>query len=131
MSLLTRALGMGRQLANARMTETVTAGRYKDGTDEETGNPTRVLVEAFYSGPARVKYVSLAVTEREEPSQVLAAQQPLMSVPTTAPAIPEGLEVHVESSSSDPGLVGRFYRVQGAPQAGQTTSHRYPLQELS
>ncbi len=131
MSMLNRALGMGRMLADARMTETVTVGVYKDGTDETTGDPTRVLVEEHYSGKGRIKYASISVSDSSEPSQIVAVQEPLLSVPTGSPAVPVGDEVHVTASTADSSLVGRTYRVEGAPQAGQTTSHRYQLKQLS
>ena len=129
MSLLNRALGMGRRLAEARMTETVTVGSYRDGTGPD-GSPTRVLVELRYSGKGRVKYPSAAVSDRSDPSVVFGVQEPLLSPPTSASDVLEGDEVHVDSSTADLSLVGRVYGVQGAPQAGQTTSHRFSLKEL-
>ena len=129
MSLLNRALGMGRNLANVRMTETVTVGRYEDGTDEVTGDPIRVLAETHYTGPARVKYQSLTAMTRVEASQVFVEQEPMLSVPTGT-VLADGDEVHVQASTVDPLLVGRILYVHGAPQSGQTTSERYPLKEV-
>lgn len=131
MSLLTNALSMGRGMAEARMTETVTIGLFDSGTDPVTFDPIRVLVEERYSGKARVKYPSGAVSDRSEPAQVVAEQDLLLSIPTGSPAAHEGDEVRVDSSTVDPSLVGRMYGIKGRPQAGQTTSHRYPLKELS
>jgi hypothetical protein len=37
----------------------------------------------------------------------------------------------VLASSVDPSLVGRKFRVAGNAQAGQVTSHRYPVEEVS
>ena len=129
MSLLNRALGMGRNLANARMTDAVSVGRYEDGTDEVTGDPIRVLIESHYVGPARVKYQSLTAMTRVEASQVFVEQEPMLSVPTGT-VLADGDEVHVQASAVDPLLVGRVFYVHGAPQAGQTTSERYPLKEI-
>lgn len=131
MSLLKNALGMGRNMADARMTEMVTIGLFEDRTDPVTLNPIRVLVEERYSGKARVKYPSGAVSNRSEPSQVVAEQDVMLSIPTGSPAAFEGDEVRVDASTADPSLVGRAYGIKGRPQAGQTTSHRYPLKELS
>jgi len=113
------------------MSETVTVGLFADGTDETTGDPTRVLVTSRYVGKARVKYPSLGVSERSEPSNVFAVQQTMLSIPTGAPELREGDEVSVTGSTVDTGLVGRRYKIAGAAQAGQTTSHRYPLTELT
>lgn len=131
MSPLNGALRMGRGMAEARMTETVTIGRFNPGTDPVTLDPIWVLVEARYSGKARVKYPSSSVMDRSEPSQVVAVQDLLLSIPTGSPLAYEGDEVRVDASVVDPALVGRMYGIKGAPQAGQTTSHRYPLKELS
>lgn len=131
MSLLNRALGMGRSLAESRMTETVTVGLFQDKTDETTGAPIRVLVESKYQGKARVKYPSLAITERSEPAQPVSVQEPYLSIPTGSPALAEGDEILITASAADSRLVGLTARVGGSPQQGQTTSHRYPLRELS
>lgn len=131
MSLLNRALGMGRMLAEARMTETVTVGVYQDGTDAATGEPTRVLVEQHYAGPGRIKYPSLGVTPANSPSLDAAAQVPYLSVTSDEATIQVGDEVHVTASTADSSLVGRTFKVEGRPQSGQTTSHRFPLIQLS
>ena len=125
-----RMLQRGRQMSESRMSETVTAGVYKDGTDEN-GDATRVLVTERYAGKGRIKYESLAVSDSDDSSQVVASQTPMLSVPTGSPVLHEGDEVHVTASEADEALVGRFYGVEGAPQSGQTTSLRYPLRELS
>lgn len=130
MSLLTNALGMGRNMADARMTETVTIGRFKDEHDSD-GAPTRELVDTYYTGKARVKLSSLAVSGSNATSQDVSAQQPYVSIPTGSPAIPKGAEVQVSASTVDPLLVGLMLEVEGRSQSGQTTSHRYPLKGLS
>lgn len=130
MSLLGGALSMGRRMAEARMTETVTIGSFKDGVAAD-GAPTRVLVTSRYSGKARVKFPSLSVSGSGEPSQPVSTQQPYVSIPTGSPPIPEGDEVRVDASTVDERLVGLIVEIDGEPQAGQTTSHRYPLKSLS
>lgn len=129
MSLLNRALGMGRRLAEARMTETVTIGVYRDGTDPETGDPVRVLEELHYEGAGRIKYPSLGVTPVNDPSLDASAQMPYLSVGDGVD-VQVGDEVHVVASTVDESLVGRTYSVEGRPQSGQTTSHRFPLIEI-
>src|SRR5690606_10793964 len=120
---------MGRRLAVSRMTETVQVGRFEDGVDA-SGAPTRVLVMERYAGVGRVKYPTMAVSDRDEPSQVFGVQDVALSVPTDSPELVEGDEVLVSASTADGGLVGRTYRVAGSAQAGQTTAHRYPVKEL-
>ena len=131
MSLLNRALAAGRRLADARMTETVTAGVYEEADPAPDGSPIHVLVEERYTGKARVKYESLAVSESDNTSQLVATQTPFASIPTGSARLFEGDELHVTASTADGLLVGRKYTVAGSAQAGQTTAHRYPLKELS
>ena len=120
-----------RYRLESRMTETVQAGPYRDGTDPDTGDATHVLVEAFCDGKGRIKYESLTVSDSDTSSQVVASQRLILSIPTDSPRLQEGFGVRVTASTSDELLVGRFYSVEGSPESGQTTSHRYPLKELS
>jgi hypothetical protein len=123
-------LERGRRNAEVRMTETVEVGTFKDDVDSD-GAPIRVPVVSRYSGIGRIKYESLTLTDTDKSAQVVAVQRPLLSVPVTSPLLHDGDEVKVVASSADGLLVDRTYSVEGAPQAGQTTSHRYPLKELS
>lgn len=121
-----------RREADARMTEIVRAGTYTDGTDEDTGDQTRVIVEVLYEGPARVRYSANAVRGDDRVGQVFASQDITVSIPTAAQTrIPDGAAIEVLASTVDPVLVGRVYTVDGAPAMGQTTAHRYPVTELS
>lgn len=124
-------LERGRRNAEVRMTETVQVGVFKDDTDEVSGDAIHVLVEEHYEGKARIKYESLTASDSDSSSQVVAAQTPMLSVPVTTSRLPDGDGVKVTASTSDGILINRFYTIKGAPQAGQTTSHRYPLRELS
>lgn len=119
-----------RAEAVSRMTDTVTAGLYTDGTDETTGDPTRVLVSERYAGVARLRLPSQNVTNAQAPSMPVAVQEPTLSIPWGSPRLFIGDEVLV-TGSDDPVLVGRRFRIQGNAQAGQTTAHRYPLQDIA
>jgi len=113
------------------MSETVTVGSFTDGVAED-GSPTRVPVVARYeSKPGRIKYESLNAQEQDGAGSPVAMQTPHLSVPSGSPQFFEGDEVLVVASAADALLVGRVYRVTGSAQAGQTTAHRYPLEELS
>lgn len=123
-----------RAEAVSRMRETVLVGKFTDGTDEETGDPTRVLVEQRYPAPgeagrARIRWGSREVTNAEAPSMPVTVQEPYLSVPFGSPLLRDNDEV-VCLTSDDPILVGRRFRIQGYPVAGQVTAHRYPLEEL-
>jgi hypothetical protein len=119
-----------RTEAVSRMTDIVSAGLYTDGTDETTGDPTRVLASERYAGRARVRLPSQNVTNAQAPSMPVAVQEPTLSIPWGSARLFIGDEVLV-TASDDPVLIGRRFRVQGNAQAGQTTAHRYPLQEIA
>jgi hypothetical protein len=112
------------------MSETVVVGSFTDGHDDQ-GNPTRVPVVTRYEGPGRIKYESLAVSEQDGAGSPVASQAPFLSLPSSSEMAYEGDEVLVTASSSDALLADRQYRIAGVPQAGQTTSHRFPLEEIS
>ena len=127
---IARALPGLRAEAVSRMTDTVTSGTFTDGTDETTGDPTRVLVTDRYTGRGRLRLSSQNVTNAQAPSMPVAVQEPTLSIPWGSPRLLIGDEV-LCTGSDDPILVGRRFRVQGNAQAGQTTAHRNPLQEIT
>lgn len=132
MSIQAGALRMGRRLANSTFTETVIVGRFEEQTDPSTGDAVKALVgDPTYSGPGRIKYPSLAVNSTVSASQPMGEQLPVLKVPSGSAVAARGEEVHVTASTVDDGLVGRVYRINGNPQLGQTTAHRYPLEDLS
>ena len=119
-----------RAQAESRMSETVLVGIFRDGSDAD-GNATRVLVTERYSGKARVRYPSYAVSELSPASQPLAQQDVIVSIPVGSGPVFEGDEVLVTGSTADPNVIGRRFRVKGQPAAGQTTAYRIPVIEQS
>lgn len=124
-------LARGRAKTEQRMTETVTAGLFKLQTNPDTGVAERTVVTERYAGKAQVKYPSTVVGEAAAASQTVATQDVIVKMPVDAPRLHEGDDIAVTASTADGSLVGRVYRVKGSPQAGQTTSHRYPVREVS
>jgi len=131
MSMLVTALGMGRRAANARMTETVTVGRWTEARPSGSLDPVLTLAETYYSGSARVKYPSASAVVRAPAGQQVAETNIVLSLPSGSVAVPTGALVRVDSSTADSMITGRFFRVDGPAQAGQTTAHRYPVVEES
>jgi hypothetical protein len=111
------------------MHDSVQVGRFEDGVNEETGDPTWELVTERYTGSGRIRWGSREVTNADAPSMPITVQEPYLSVPFGSPLLRDNDEVLV-AASEDPILVGRRFRVQGYPVAGQVTAHRYPLEEL-
>lgn len=118
-----------RAEAESRMTDTVEAGLYRDGTDPTTGDPTRTLILERYAGLGRIRYGSREVSNSNTVSMPVGVQEPYLSVPFGSARIMVGDEVQV-TASADPILVGRAFRIAGAPIAGAVTAYRYPLEEL-
>ena len=99
------------------------------GTDPVTGDPTRTLIVERYTGIGRIRYGSREVSNSNTVSMPVGVQEPYLSVPFGSARIMVGDEVQV-TASADPILVGRAFRVAGAPIAGAVTAYRYPLEEL-
>lgn len=125
------AVQRGRARAEERMRETIVAGRWRDSVDPATGDATRVLDVERYRGIAEVKYASLTVTITDRAAARVASQAPMVKTPLDAPILLEGDEVLVEASASDSRLVGVRVLIDGVPQSGLVTAHRYPAKELS
>lgn len=126
---IANALPALRAEAESRMTENVTVGVFEDGTDETTGDPTRVLVTERYTGKARVRWGSREVTNANAPAMPVTVQEPYMSVPFGTARFFDDDEV-VVNDSPDAILVGRTFSIQGDAIAGQVTAYRYPMEEL-
>lgn len=118
-----------RAEAESRMTDVVQVGRFVDATDPVSGDPTRVLDVERYEGMARIRWGSREVSNSDVVSSPVGTQEPYLSVPFGTARFWADDEVLV-TGSSDPLLVGRQFRVQGAAIAGQVTAYRYPLTEL-
>lgn len=118
-----------RAEAESRMDETVLVGRFKDGTDEATGDPTRVMETERYTGKARIRWGSREVSNSSAVGSPVGTQEPYLSVPFGTERFFNEDEVEC-TASPDPILVGRRFQIQGAPVAGQVSAYRYPLTEL-
>lgn len=124
-------LAQGRQKVAASMSESVVVGTYAETVNSTTLATTRSVVEEHYSGPATITYPTLAVSDREAAGQLAIATELILKVPTDAALLPVGDLVMISASTADANLIGREYIISGPPQAGQVTSHRYPLKEFT
>lgn len=126
---LAQALPGLRAEAESRMVETVLVGRFREGVDEVTGDPTRVIDVERYLGKARIRWGSREVSNSTAIGSPVGTQEPYLSVPFGSPRFFNEDEVEC-TASPDPILVGRRFQIQGAPVAGAVTAYRYPLTEL-
>ncbi|WP_447948216.1 DUF6093 family protein [Microbacterium maritypicum] len=127
---ISSALPVLRAEAESRMDEVVLVGRFKDGTDPETGDPTRMMETERYDGIGRIRWGSREVSNSQATGSPAAMQEPYLSVPFGTARFFTDDEVEC-TGSTDPLLVGRRFKVSGGASAGQVTAYRYPLEELS
>lgn len=125
-----RMLIRGQHMADSRMSETVLVGKFRDGTDPDTKEATRVLETERYTGKARIRWGSREVSNSQATGSPVAMQEPYLSVPFGTARFFTNDEVEC-SASPDPLLVGRRFKLSGAAAAGQVSAYRYPLEELS
>ena len=125
-----RMLIRGQHMADSRMSETVLVGKFRDGTDPDTKEATRVLETERYTGKGRIRWGSREVSNSQATGSPVAMQEPYLSVPFGTARFFTDDEVEC-SSSPDPLLVGRRFKISGAAAAGQVSAYRYPLEELS
>jgi hypothetical protein len=121
-------LGMGRNMANARMTETVRVGILTEGVDEDTLDPITTFTPE-YEGPARVSWKTYTVQQATPGDQPAALSTPILSLPSGTLGVTVDMRVVVDASTADAAMVGRTFRIKGLPQSGQTTALRFPLEE--
>lgn len=124
------ALPVLRAEAESRMTETVVVGKFVDGTDPVTLEPSRVLEHERYAGVGRIRWNSREVSNSQATGSPAAMQEPYLSVPFGTARFFTDDEVEC-TGSTDPLLAGRRFKISGGASAGQVTAYRYPLEELS
>lgn len=125
-----RMLIRGQHMADSRMSETVLVGKFRDGTDPDTKEATRVLDTERYTGMGRIRWGSREVSNSQATGSPVAMQEPYLSVPFGTARFFTDDEVEC-NASPDPMLVGRRFKISGAAAAGQVSAYRYPLEELS
>jgi hypothetical protein len=132
LSIVSGTLAWGRSQAANRFTESL---RFYSSDGVTVDPDTLDDVEAttvLHTVPGRIKFPTLTVSERSAVGQVFATQQVNVHVAVgSTPNVRVDHFVVVLASTVDPSLVGRKFRVSGNAQAGQVTSHRYPVEEVS
>lgn len=132
MTILGGVLGMGRAQASQRFTETFKVFRVTQVLNETTGLYVDTEVVVYASVAGQLKFPSLTVREREQGAQVPAVQDILIKVAVgSTPLVQIDHLWRCTASTVDVSLVGRVVRTKGLPQAGQVTSHRYPVEAVS
>ena len=131
MSLLNRSLGLGRRLAEGRMTEVFDFYTVHRGEDPDTLQPIDVETVIAAGVKGRLKITSSSVSEKDIAGQSPAVMQREVHVPLGAVNVGPSVFVRVVSSASDPSIVGRVFRTGMRSAGGQVTAARYPVEEAS
>lgn len=121
-----------REEAESRFTETFDVFTVTRDMDETTGVYADTEVNAYTAVAGQVKFPTLTVREREQGAQTPAIQDVILKVAVgSTPNVVVGHLWRCVASMVDPSLVGRVWRTKGDPQAGQVTTHRYPVEQVS
>lgn len=126
------ALPYLRSQAESRMTETFRIFEVTGTTTDPDSDLQVVDVETDrYTGPGRLVFRSSVVSDADVGSQLVAVQGARVDLPVSVSGVGTDMVAVVTGSSADPSLVGRRFRVEGMPAAGQTTAHRYSVVEVT
>lgn len=131
MSLVSRSLGMGRALAEARMTEVFTFYTVTRGEDPVTLQPVDVEHVIAANVKGRLRITSSVWSDKAIAGQEPATMQREVHVPLGTAVVGPSVFVRVVSSTVDPSIVGRVFRTGMRSGGGQVTAARYPVEEVS
>jgi hypothetical protein len=122
-------LGLGRNFAEARMTDTVLITRETEPVfDEETGTYTPSTT-TIYNGPARLKLTSTVVGSVDAQGQNLAAQTPRLDLPVaTSGGVQVNDSAEITASVNDPASVGLRLNIEGVFFQTDATARRFPVE---
>lgn len=122
------ALGMGRRMAESRMTDTCTITRAGSPTwDESKGEYTSTAV-SVYSGPCRVKHPSTVARDVDAGSQLLAVTQLELHLPVSAVGVRADDLVTITGSETRAEQSGRKFTVTAPFDGSQTTALRFRIE---
>ena len=122
-------LGMGRSMAESRMTDSCKVFRLVKATvpDEDSGTyPTTEVVA--YSGSCRIKHPSTAGKDVDAGSQLLVMSQVEVHLPLSASGVLPADTVEITACPTRPDQVGRRFTIDAPFDGSQTTALRYRVQ---
>lgn len=126
------ALPFFREQALSRMSESFRVYMVTGRTQDPDDDLREIDVEEdTYVGVGRIVFRSSVVSDVTVASQLLASQGARMDLPAGTSGVGTGMFAVVTASTSDVSLVGRRFRVEGMPAAGQTTAARFQVVEVT
>lgn len=121
-------LGMGRRIAESRMTDTCKVTRVIRGAMNDATGKHAVTVTEVYSGPCRVKHPTTVAKDVEAGSQLLAVGSLEVHVPVGTAVFAADDLVEITGSVSRADQVGRKFTVLSPFDGTQTTALRYRVE---
>lgn len=121
-------LGMGRKLAEARMTDQCRVTRPGPKVWDEAAGQNVHLPVTVYEGPCRVKHPTVAAAEVDAGSQLLTVSALQVHFPVDAVEVRSGDAVEITTSPTRPAETGRKFRVVSEFDGSQTTALRFRVE---
>lgn len=129
MSMFGNALGMGRRMAESRMTDTISVSRGGgEWLNPETDEYEDVDPSDVYSGPARIRHGSGTPGDVEAGSQLLTVGALEVHVPVGSAVFQPDDLITVTACPTRPDQVGRKFIVVAPFDGSGTTAVRYRVE---
>ena len=125
----------GREAAEALMVDTISFAD-DDGTttfNSTTGEYESTAGTVLYAGPCQVQVSGPSVSEAIVGEQQLALERIIVKIPVGSDPVPVNSvgTITAVGDASDPGLVGKRYRVIGSHAKTYATARRLPCELIS
>lgn len=121
-------LGMGRTMAEARMTDQCRITRPGPKVwDEDAGVHVSVPV-TVYEGSCRIKHPSTSAADVEAGSQLVTVSQLQLHLPVTATGVRVGDTAEIVASPTRPAQAQRRFRIADPFDGSQTTALRFRVE---
>lgn len=125
-------LATGRRLADSLMVDTCTITRTTGaGAQSETTGRITPTSTTVYAGPCQVRVPQAVADTPEVGGRTATIQQAIVKVPVAVTDIEVGDVVTVVSSTHDPELVGRQYRVGALHHKTYATARKFAVDEIT
>lgn len=121
-------LGLGRRMAESRMTDTCKVVRAVQGAFNESTGKRQVTLTEVYSGPCRVKHPTTAAKPAEAGSQLLVMSALEVHLPVTATGVRAEDVVEITASATRAEQAGRRFKIVAPFDGSQTTALRFRVE---
>lgn len=121
-------LGMGRRMAEGRMTDTCKVVRPVPGVLNEATGKRAVTYTEVFAGPCRVKHPTTAAKPGEAGSQLLVVSALEVHLPVTATGVRAEDVVEITASATRDEQAGRRFKIVAPFDGSQATALRFRVE---